>query len=91
MRLFIGIFLPEEILDYLYEVENKLKQSLPAKINWVAKKNVHLTLKFLGLVDDKKVNEIINELKKVNFENFELELDDFGEGELKEELYEYKY
>src|SRR3989339_510401 len=33
MRTFIAIFLPKEILDYLYEVENKLKKELPAKID----------------------------------------------------------
>ena len=58
MRLFIGIFLPKEILDYLYELQNKLKKELLGKINWANKSKIHLTLKFLGEINEDKVNEI---------------------------------
>lgn len=78
MRIFIGIFLPKEILDYLYEVENKLKKELPAKINWVAKKNLHFNLKFLGQVDEKNINSIKERLDRIRFSSFKINLDKIG-------------
>lgn len=78
MRLFIGIFLPKDVLDYLYEFQNKLKKELPAKINWVAKKNTHFTLKFLGQVDEKHINAIKQRLNRIQFHSFKLRLDDIG-------------
>ena len=78
MRAFIAIFLPKEILDYLYEVENKLKKELPAKINWVAKSRLHYTLKFLGQVDEKNINSIKERLKKISFSSFKITLDKIG-------------
>src|SRR3989344_1091987 len=77
MRLFIAIELPKEIRDYLFDIRNNLDKGL-AKINWVAKKNIHLTLKFLGDVDDKIVPEIISKLKEITFDEFKLELDKLG-------------
>lgn len=78
MRLFIAIFLPKEILDYLKDIQNGLKKELPAKINWVAKKNIHYTLKFLSNVDEKKVNLIKERLSKINFSLFKITLDKIG-------------
>src|SRR3989344_1824156 len=78
MRLFIGIFLSGEILDYLYEVQNKLKKSLPAKITWVHKKILHLSLKFLGEVNENKIDEIKEKLNKIKFKSFKIKLDKIG-------------
>jgi len=78
MRTFIAIFLPKEILDYLYEIENKLKKELPGKINWVAKKNLHFTLKFLGNIDEKNINSIKERLKRIRFSSFKINLDKIG-------------
>ncbi|MEK6835504.1 MAG: RNA 2',3'-cyclic phosphodiesterase [Nanoarchaeota archaeon] len=78
MRLFIGIFLPEEILDYLYQVQTKLKQNLPAKITWVHKKILHFNLKFIGEVYENKINEIKERLNKIKFKSFRIKLDKIG-------------
>ena len=78
MRLFIGIFLPKDVLDYLYGFQNKLKKELPAKINWVAKKNLHFTLKFLGQVDEKNINSIKERLNRIKFSLFKIKLDKIG-------------
>lgn len=59
MRLFIAIDLPKEIKDYLFEIEKKVKE---AKITWVSKKNLHLTLKFLGEVQEKDLPRIKQQL-----------------------------
>lgn len=61
MRTFLAIDLPKEIKDYLFDLEKKFKE---AKITWVAKKNLHLTLKFFGEVPEEKVKEIITRLPR---------------------------
>ena len=57
MRTFIAIDLPSEIKDSLRRLQEKLKAS-KADVKWVEPKNIHLTLKFLGEIDDKKIEEI---------------------------------
>src|SRR3989338_2255815 len=57
MRTFIAIELPQEIKDSLARLQEQLKQS-GADVKWVAPKNIHLTLKFLGERDDKKIEKI---------------------------------
>jgi RNA 2',3'-cyclic 3'-phosphodiesterase len=55
MRLFIAIDLPQEVKDYLFNVQKEFKQ---AKVAWVSKKNLHITLKFLGDVEEDKVEQV---------------------------------
>ncbi|MEK6932990.1 MAG: RNA 2',3'-cyclic phosphodiesterase [Nanoarchaeota archaeon] len=78
MRLFVGIFLSKEIIDYLYEVQNNLKKNLNGKINWIAKSKLHFTLKFLGEVKENRLNEIKERLNKIKFKSFKVKLDKIG-------------
>ena len=64
MRLFIAMPLPGKIEELLAEIIFTLKQNR-AKVKWVAPKNIHLTLKFLGDTDEGKVPEINNVIEKV--------------------------
>lgn len=64
MRLFIAMPLPEKIEESLAKVIFDLKQTR-SKVKWVAPKNIHLTLKFLGDTDEQKVPEITDVIKKV--------------------------
>jgi len=57
MRTFIAIALPQQIKDYLAQLEDRLKAT-QADVKWVTPENIHLTLKFLGERDDKKVEKI---------------------------------
>jgi len=68
MRAFIAIGLPKEIEDYLGKLEDKLK-STQADVKWVKPENIHLTLKFLGERDDKKVEQIKGALDEVSADN----------------------
>ncbi len=63
MRTFIAIPLPQEIKAFLAELQNELKTS-GAEVKWVEPENIHLTLKFLGERDDKKIKEISNILEE---------------------------
>lgn len=57
MRTFIAIELPSEIKDSLSRLQEELKAS-NADVKWVEPNNIHLTLKFLGEIDDKKIEKI---------------------------------
>lgn len=57
MRTFIAIELPSEIKDSLSRLQEELKAS-NADVKWVESNNIHLTLKFLGEIDDKKLDKI---------------------------------
>ncbi len=78
MRLFIALELPLEIKDYLFEIENELKNLKAGKINWVFKKNLHITLKFLGEVKENKVKDVIETLKTIKCKKFYVSLEDIG-------------
>jgi len=69
MRLFIAIEMPEEIKEYLIQIQSKIGNDL-AKIRWVNKEQIHLTLKFLGEVQPNCVEEVKEELGKIKFESF---------------------
>ncbi len=73
MRLFIAINLPSEIKDELYQIQGNFDKKF-AKVKWVSKKNLHLTLKFLGQCDENKLEEIREKLKNISFNSFELNL-----------------
>jgi len=62
LRAFIAIELPQEIKDALAHIQEQLKIS-GADVKWVQPQNIHLTLKFLGEIDDKKLEEIISILE----------------------------
>jgi 2'-5' RNA ligase len=68
MRTFIAIELPENIKNSLAKLQEELKAT-GADVKWVQPQNIHLTLKFLGERDDKKVkriSEILDEVAKVH-------------------------
>lgn len=73
MRLFIAFDVSKEAKDELIGAQKKLKY---AKLNLV--REFHLTLKFLGEVDEENVEEIKQKLKKVKFNSFEAELGSTG-------------
>ncbi|MHB8841946.1 MAG: RNA 2',3'-cyclic phosphodiesterase [Candidatus Aquicultor sp.] len=58
LRLFIGIELPLQIKHMLNDISLTLKNQLDSTARWVAKDNIHLTLKFLGDTSQDKLDEI---------------------------------
>lgn len=52
MRAFIAIELPQSIKDRIGRLQTRLKNT-GADVKWVAPSNIHLTLKFLGEIDEK--------------------------------------
>lgn len=57
IRTFIAIPIPEGVSAWLRQIQDQLR--LPGlNVRWLAARNVHLTLKFLGDIDPARVSEI---------------------------------
>ncbi|HEY0441744.1 MAG TPA: RNA 2',3'-cyclic phosphodiesterase [Xanthobacteraceae bacterium] len=69
-RLFTGLELPAEVGAELA----MLRGGLP-RARWVEPENYHITLRFIGDVDDRVAHEIGSMLDQVNRHGFELRLD----------------
>ncbi len=74
MRLFIAFDVSEEVKHYLIELQKQLPKD--SKLNLV--KEFHQTLKFLGDVDEDKVDKIKASLTNVNFIKFTAKTDGIG-------------
>ena len=65
LRLFIAIALPEEAKRALKLAQDELKAGLTGSaLRWTRPDQYHLTLKFLGDVEDSSVSEIIRALRR---------------------------
>jgi len=64
MRAFIAIELPQNIKNTIGRLQTKLKAS-SAGLKWVDPSNIHLTLKFLGDIDEKSKDGICTLLKEI--------------------------
>jgi len=71
MRLFIGYYPPQSVVDYIYDIEENFKNS-DIKANYSAKQNLHITFKFLGEVEENKIEDIKNVLD--NYKNLDINL-----------------
>lgn len=67
MRLFVSIKIPGGVSSKLDEIKSELEQE-GVKITV----DNHITLKFLGDVEDKQATKIQSDLKEVKFDSFEL-------------------
>lgn len=75
MRLFIAIDFPEDVKKEIEKIQKKLPQ-FQGKLT--ERENLHLTLKFLGEVDDSLVEDIKKRLNKIKLKKFDVEVDSLG-------------
>ncbi|MEE8638452.1 MAG: RNA 2',3'-cyclic phosphodiesterase [Candidatus Margulisiibacteriota bacterium] len=59
MRTFISVELPDEVKKNIVELINELKNT-GAAVKWMEAKNLHITLKFLGWVEDRNLDNLID-------------------------------
>lgn len=64
MRLFVALDFPETIRDSIRDLITKLKP-LCKDARWARVEGMHVTLKFIGYIDDKELDPIINALESV--------------------------
>jgi RNA 2',3'-cyclic 3'-phosphodiesterase len=77
MRCFVAIEISEEIKESIAKLQSHLPFDL-AGLKIVKKSQMHLTLKFLGEVQQIKLNSIKKELNKVKFAPFQVHLGPIG-------------
>ena len=63
MRIFIAIPLPDNIQKQVSFLQDRLRKS-KADIKWVNPDNIHITLKFLGDIDNKIIEIMTQNLRK---------------------------
>ncbi len=79
IRSFICIDVPQQVKARIEDVQAKLRR-LPADVSWTRPANVHLTLKFLGEVEEERLpalGEVLQEIAR-GHEPFELVTDRGG-------------
>ncbi|HWR83834.1 MAG TPA: RNA 2',3'-cyclic phosphodiesterase [Candidatus Deferrimicrobium sp.] len=64
MRLFIALPLPPETEEALAKIIFVLKQK-GGRVKWVAPKNIHITVRFLGDTDENRVPDLSNLIDRV--------------------------
>ncbi|WP_320006432.1 RNA 2',3'-cyclic phosphodiesterase [Maridesulfovibrio sp.] len=72
IRTFIAHPVPEEWKQIIGEAFSGLREGMQSRITWVKPENLHLTLKFLGSVEEDKLAEVQGVLKKVPVVNFKI-------------------
>jgi len=79
MRTFIAIDIPSEIKSALAVLQTELRRA-GADVSWTKPENIHLTLKFLGEVDERRVGEVekVCVASAAEFQPFTLSLNDTG-------------
>lgn len=79
-RAFIAVNLPEEIKKVLGDFILKLKKLNSRPIKWVKPEIIHLTLHFLGYLDENQLNKVKEILAEItpNYSTFKLQLKEIG-------------
>ena len=77
-RCFIALELPEEAKKEIIQIQENLEKRNLFKGKLTERENLHLTLKFLGEIDEVKIEEIRKRLKEIKFESFKAYLGEAG-------------
>ncbi len=79
IRTFIAIDVDDSVLDRLIELQETLARS-GTDVKWVEPDNLHLTLLFLGEVEDKQLHEVCRAIAAVSAEHapFAMSLEKVG-------------
>jgi 2'-5' RNA ligase len=74
VRLFVAVEITEEIRKKLAEFQDTLKKA-DADVGWVAPENLHITLKFIGSIDEEEIGAVINIIKDsvIHIKSFDLD------------------
>lgn len=83
MRVFIAVDVDETNKAAVIKLRERIRQEAAVEkkdASWVKPEAMHLTLKFLGEIDDKKVVEVCNIVKEVSsgHRSFELDIENVG-------------
>jgi len=74
-RCFVSIDIPENVKKYIEEIQNQLPEFIGKKTEI---KNLHLTLKFIGEINEDILEKINNQLNKIKFQKINLKINSIG-------------
>ena len=77
MRVFIAIDVPEEIRQRLAAMQDQLRPATNAA-RWVAADSVHITLKFLGEINERRRNDIDDALTGLSWKPLSITVQGIG-------------
>jgi len=86
IRAFIAIDIPDGIRAAIAEVQERLKRAhVGVKVSWTKVDNIHITLQFLGYVEETVVAKMSAALEQIAAERTVFELDVHGAGAFPDE------
>ncbi|MEK6847485.1 MAG: RNA 2',3'-cyclic phosphodiesterase [Nanoarchaeota archaeon] len=77
-RIFISIPMPSEVIKEVARIQEQLKKKLQFIGKTTELENLHLTLKFLGEINDDALKKVKEELLKIKFKPLKLKLGHVG-------------
>ncbi len=72
-RLFIAVPIPDNVKNIITERYSGIQ-----RVKWMDRENLHITLEFLGDISSDDYYKIIEVLKEISFNSFNLSLKDIG-------------
>jgi 2'-5' RNA ligase len=77
MRVFIAVDLPNEIRDELAKLQRELKPATDTA-RWVSPESIHITLRFIGEIAEKRIEEIDTALTGLTWKPFSITVRGIG-------------
>ncbi|HHF98236.1 RNA 2',3'-cyclic phosphodiesterase [Candidatus Aerophobetes bacterium] len=79
MRVFIAVELPESVKRSIYNLQKRMVDNIN-RIKWVSPDSLHITLKFLGEVEERRLKDISEVADKVasKFSSFFIKMEEVG-------------
>jgi RNA 2',3'-cyclic 3'-phosphodiesterase len=77
-RCFIALELERDVIDYIEELDLQIKKKNLFTGKLTEPENLHLTLKFLGEIEESKVELVKNKLSEIKMKEFEVSLGEVG-------------
>lgn len=78
LRCFIAIDLPREVIKEISGIQKTLKNRNLFTGKFTEPENLHLTLKFLGEIDEEKIKQVNERLSNIKFEKFDAGVGEVG-------------
>ena len=78
IRCFVAVDLPREAISQIKEIQKKIKKHNLFIGKFTESENLHLTLKFLGEIEEDKIEKVKEKLEEIQFEEFDAKLGEIG-------------
>ncbi len=78
IRCFVALDIPREAINNIKEIQRLIKKKNLFIGKFTEPENLHLTLKFLGEINNSKIKKVKDRLKKITFKDFEAQLEKAG-------------